>query len=251
MKVGIGMVTYNRPEYFAQSIQGIVDHLFDRCDVIYVYNDHSSEVNMRKYKKIYATLPDKVEVFDAPKNRGVAVAKNYLLRRMMEEGCDYLFLIEDDIVVQDVRAVTWYIAASKKFGSHHLMFAHHGPGNMYGPKFSEQGIEYFDNCVGAFTMYTRAAIEAVGYMDETMYNAYEHVEHTWRLCNIGMCPPMWNFMDVYGSWRWLRDIPGSIDNSSIRQDAGWVAGQIKSLEKWKAKDPDNFPLEHVLKALKK
>lgn len=249
-KVGLGVVTYQRPDYFRHVMNGICKYLLEYCDTIVVVNDGSGREYEAEYQKIYATLPKSIKVIHNKKNLGVGKAKNILLHELMDAGSDYLFLSEDDVVVKDRNAIKWYIIAAERTGSHHMMYAHHGDGNILGPVASEGGIEYFGNCVGAWCFYTREAIEEVGYFDEGMYNAFEHVEHTWRIIQAGMCPPMWHFMDVWGSWRWIKEIPGSIENSTIRNNS-MSKKQLKSLEVWKAKDPDNFPMEPLLLSLRK
>ena len=83
-------------------------------------------------------------------------------------------------------------------------------------------------------------------MDEKFINAWEHVELSWRIfkhhnLQYGYYP------DVLGSEMWLKEIPGSIDNSSIGQqdNPDRLKVIIDGLEYWKTKDP-NFPAQHNL-----
>lgn len=239
--IGLGIITYNRPEYFKQSIQGIIDHLLEAVDVIYVYNDGSTS----EYD--YSDLPDKIVVHHDTQNKGVAHAKNQCLRYLMDKGCDFLFLSEDDVVVQNKGAVVQYIALSRALGTHHLMFANHGPGNDEGTIAEKEGLyEVFKTCVGAWCYYTRDAIKKVGYMDENFSNAWEHMEHTYRICKENMCAPFGHFMDVWDSTQYIKEIPGSIDKSAIRQDKVWREKMLKGLYYWKSKDPKNFPMQHSI-----
>src|SRR5690606_16684073 len=120
------------------------------------------------------------------KNRGVAHAKNWLMRKLLREGCDYIFLLEDDLIIKSPKAVFGYIKVAEETGISHLMFAHHGPMNKGKAIHSDpNGIELFPHCVGAWCFYTREALEDVGLMDEIFKNAWEHVEHTHRLSVAG------------------------------------------------------------------
>lgn len=250
--VGLGIVTYNRPDYFRQCVDAVMERLVDVVDVIYIYNDGSDEKYIDAYNEIIEPIKDKV-VYNHPElNRGVAAAKNWCLEMMMEAGCDYLFLLEDDIIIKSPDAINMYIAASLDTGIHHFMFAHHGDGNKGGLRGRLKTAEFYTNCIGAYTMYTRRAIEDCGYFDEEFKNAIEHIEHTNRIADKGYHPPLsWGYADVVLSNNWLEEIWGSIDGSSIRPRADWMDNIIAGLEYWKQKDPTRFPFDLWLADLKK
>jgi GT2 family glycosyltransferase len=240
-KIGLGIVTYNRPDYLAQVLQGVKDHLLNEVDTIWIYDDGSS----RDYIKVFNNLPEKIKVKRAFKNRGVGAAKNWLMNKLLEEGCYYIFIGEDDIIPTNKKAIRGYVQASKATGISHMMFAHHGPGNLVEPLFKSDYLEGYPACVGAWTFYTRPALFEVGLHDEEFHNAYEHVELTWRLSRAGLTTPWGAFADAVNSHKWLKEIPDSIENSSIRKSDDWVIDCMKALKHWKAKDPD-FPLNHTL-----
>lgn len=241
MKIGIGVTTYNRPEYLRQCLDGI-RKIESAVDVVYIYNDGSSE----DYSSVEV---EPFKYYEAKKNRGVAFAKNWLLRKMLADGCDYMFLCEDDIVPLSAKAITEYIRLSEKSGIEHFMFAHHGPVGKEKFAGTVNGVDLFSGCVGAWCMYTRRVIETVGFFDEDMMNAWEHVEHTMRIAKAGLTTPWGVFPDVHGSKKWLKDIPGSIDNSSIKVRPDWMANTINGLIYWKQKSPRDFPLQHILDGL--
>lgn len=97
-------------------------------------------------------------------------------------------------------------------------------------------------------MYTRRVINTVGYFDENFINAWEHIEHTKRIADAGLTTKWGIFPDVHGSKNWLEEIPGSIDSSSIRPRADWMANTINGLIYWRNKDK-RFPLNHILEGL--
>ena len=66
-----------------------------------------------------------------------------------------------------------------------------------------------------FTFYTREVLEKCGLYDEEYYNAWEHVDHTYRIIKEGFHPPFWWFADIFESEKYLTEAPGAIDNSSI------------------------------------
>lgn len=243
-RVGLGITTYNRPQYLIQCLEAVDKHLLSVVDVIYVYNDGSS----LKYPQI-GSKHENFHYHEAKQNKGVSKAKNWLLRKLMADGCDYLFLMEDDILVKSPKAITKYIEYSQKSGVEHFNFAHHGIANKGKLRHRANGIDVYGNPVGAWQMFTRRVIEEVGYFDENFFNAWEHIEHTWRISKAGYTTP-WPYacVDLTASKRYLTDIPGSIDNSSITPRRDWMDSIVNGLEYWKNKDKD-FPLDHILNSL--
>ena len=240
--IGLGVVTYNRPDYFAQCLAGVTAHLLDEADVICVYNDGSTPEHRPAYQRAYRDLPDKIAVIHADENHGVAHAKNTLLQRMMAAGCDALFLLEDDIVPQSPEAIRGYVRAARKSGYQHFNFAYHAE-DLTGvhPFLRTKYVSFFYSCIGAYSFYTRQAIERVGYMDEHFINAYEHVEHTVRIIRAGLTAPFGSFADATGAPHWLRQIPGSLQQSAIRVRPDWAARMADALAYWKQKDGIGFP----------
>lgn len=241
--IGLGIVTYNRPEYFKQCIDAVIKHLADKVDVIFVYNDGTPYP-----PEVY---PNGVVVSEATENKGVATAKNACLKYMMDAGCDWLFVMEDDIIVKSPDVLDMYMACALDTGINHLMFAHHGPDNTH--IRTEMGTAaLYGSCVGAFTMYTREGIETVGYFDEGFFNAIEHIEHTYRLSEAGFHPHLYmGYADLALSKHFLEEIPGSIEQSSIRARKDWKQNIIKGLEHWKQKDTKNFPYDGWIEQLEK
>jgi len=248
MKIGLGIVTYQRPDYFKQCVEAIAKHALDTVDVCFAYND-GSKIGAKEYRKICKTLDPRIKYRYMPENKGVGAAKNYLLRRMMQAGCDYMFLIEDDILIKSSKAITEYIRLSELSGIEHFLFAHHGPANEGMLFLREKGVDLYTACVGAYCMYTRNVIEKVGYFDEEFINAMEHVEHTFRIARAGYSTPIPTFPDISRSNEWLMEIPGSIDNSSIKPRDDWMPNVIVALEHWQEKDKD-FPYSDKLKSIK-
>lgn len=243
MKVGVGITTYNRASYFRQCFTAAIDKLRNVVDVWCVYED-GSDKDIKEYDDIFRWIEKEyhfVKIVRSRANGGVAKAKNTLLKHMMDEGCDYLFLLEDDIIVKDEKAVTGYIESAKNSGFSHLCFAYHGPMNQEGPMYKDQWLEYHGACIGAWCMYTREIIENVGYFNEKMINAFEHVHLTKRIGDQGFCPPFGLFIDASGSKDWLEEIPGSIDHSSIRPREDWQDNIKKALEIWKLDDGVGLP----------
>ncbi len=230
-KVGLGITTYKRPDYFAQSVKTA---LTAKPDYLVIYNDGSPKGD---YEEIYQEIKNKAHIIHAEENQGVAKGKNTLLQTLLLKGCGYLFLMEDDILIKSPQVFNRYIEAYEQRGLHHLNFAHHGPANEEGYQYSDGVVDYYPHCVGAFSFYTRECLEAVGLMDENFYNALEHIEHTKRIGDAGFTSPFGAFADVTGSQKLLTEIPGSIERSSIRNNKSWMDRIKKGLDYWRSIDP--------------
>jgi hypothetical protein len=230
-KIGIGMVTYNRPHYFKQAVTSLVKVL-DKVDMALIYNDGSP--SGKDYYGIYSGLPDKLRVCHADRNRGVAFAKNYVMQAMLDARCEFIFVMEDDVTITDGRVFEAYIRAHVPRAVEHMNFAHHGSANASGPvgKLNDR-ISLFPNVVGAFSFYTNHALRTCGLMETGFNNCWEHVEHTARLAEHGLTTDFFKFADLSNSLDYINEIPGAVENSSIRVSPDWEDKVREGLRYWK------------------
>lgn len=227
-KIGVGIITCNRPEY----LKGLLDSLIlcrDNIDEIVVVND-GKPVDVPLFKGEWVLNET---------NIGVGKSKNRALKHLLVKNCDYIFLIEDDMLILNKDIFNRYIEAHKLSGIHHFNY---GPGSPFNRKQDIQFdlhnrhllkqdsepnpkmiIEYskdikialYEHTVAMFLFFTREILEKVGLIDEDFYNAWEHVDHTYRIIKAGYHPPFWWFADLADSHKLLTEAPGAIDNSSI------------------------------------
>jgi len=246
-KIGVGLCTYNRPKYFDKSSKAIVRTLLPYIDRFVIYNDGSEVSYQKSYSWLEKIKSPKIKIIHNSKNNGVGYAKNQLFRELMKD-CEYIFIAEDDMIPQNKMAVLGYLAAARITGIEHFLFSHHGPANDEPTALIDrQGpIEYYKACVGAWCFYTKNALEKAGLMDEGFDNAWEHVEHTHRIFKSFELPYGY-YPDVVGSRDFIKEIPGSINNSSIGilDDPKRIKVIIKGLEYWKKKEK-GFPAQHTL-----
>ena len=239
--IGLGITTFNRPDYAKQCLESLIKNKFGGANRIYLYNDGSDKEHNDDYMKVhYHAEQYGVEVYDSSLNQGVGQAKNFLLERMMNDGCTHCFLIEDDILLKDPDTCNKYINYAKEKGIHHMNFALHGPLNK-DRKGEHNGICVYPHCVGAFSYYTTASLEIVGLMDENFNNAWEHVELTYRYDKKFLTTPFWFFADHPESGDMLTEIEGSIDYSSIRPREDWQKNIKEGQEYWIKKHGEWLP----------
>lgn len=233
----IGVTTYNRPEYLAKSLRAIGNRV--KGVPVYVHNDGSDAKHNGEYKRAYSRMPDAI-ILDSEVNRGVSASKNSLLMGMLGAGADWLFLCEDDILVQSPAAIFSYIEACEKSNFQHLSFAHHGPANAGGPVWADDVLAYYPHSIGAWCIYSAECLNKCGLFDENLLNAWEHVELSLRLAQAGYTSGAYNYADVIGSDKWLSEIPGSVEKSSIRPRADWHKNIRNGLIYWRDNKPDTY-----------
>jgi len=246
-RIGFGVVTYNRPKYLQKVWKEVQYNVLPFVDEFMVYNDGSTADYKWPFGKMSQVKG--VAIVDSKSNRGVAHAKNELLKRLSVNN-DFIFIMEDDILPVSPKVIPTYLAAYKMTGIDHFMFAHHGPANTHA--IDVQGpVVWWPSCVGAFTFYTKDILEKVGLMDENFNNAWEHVEHSWRILKSHKVPYGY-WPDVLGSETLLKEIPGSIDKSSIggQETPARLRVIVDGLLYWKKKDKD-FPAQHTLEIYQK
>ena len=88
-KIGVGIITYNRPEYYQKVFNSIPK---DKIDFLVVVNDGEF---------VYVDPKDANTVIHNKNQLGVAVSKNKALKELIDLGCEHLFLIEDDILIKN------------------------------------------------------------------------------------------------------------------------------------------------------
>ena len=234
--IGIVLVTCNRPAFFEKSIAAL-----PKADKMIVINDG---------KKISERLvPTYFDNFiQHKKNIGVGRTKNEGLRFLLENGCEHIFVCEDDIMVKNSNIYNKYIEAANNSGIRHLNFAYHGNGNK-----SKEGnpihrkIVFDDqkkpiltlnkNLLGAFTYFNRKILHEVGLIDELFYNAWEHVDHTYQIIKACMHPPFWWFADIFNSSELIEDLDSNHSHSIIRQQhLSWKFNLWRNTRKFKLKN---------------
>lgn len=245
MRVGLGVITYNRPVFCEKAVKAIVKQCADVVDSLVLYNDGSDPKHKGAYKRVYQPFQNVGGVvLDCPVNHGVSHAKNRCIETLLKDQCDWVVIAEDDIKPLSPKAVTGYIEVAEKRGFTTLSFAHHGPANLSGPVEVDGEISYYPHSIGAWCLYSRSILEKVGLFDESMVNAFEHVEWEMRAFSMGQTAPAGphRFVDATDSAQWLTELPHAIEKSSIRPRSDWSKNIHDSLTYWSTEKPETFSL---------
>ena len=227
----VGIVTCNRVDFFNKCYSSVLNA--NNVDVIAVCNDGTEEVELKKYT-IYLRHD---------KNKGVGISKNDLLKKALSiPEVEHIFILEDDMIVKDPDVFNIYVKAAKKSGIYHLNY---GPGSPFNrkqdfefdlhnrheckqdtplnPKFvvdygDNISLAFYEHSVAMLTYFHRSVLEDVGLHDEEFFNAWEHVDLTYRIIKAGYHPPFWWFADVAESDKLISEAPTAIENSTIAKD---------------------------------
>ncbi|MFA6468672.1 MAG: hypothetical protein WCW35_07230 [Bacteroidota bacterium] len=213
-KIGIGVITCNRRDLFEQCIQSIPG-----IGPLIVVNDGQPYPVAAYPKRVTAVVQHSV-------NKGVGASKNEAFKFLLQEQCDHIFIIEDDIKIIDPSVFEKYITAARESGILHFNFGYHGPLNRdkngnpaYRKVFtvSERTSIVFNRyVVGAFSYYNSEVLRQVGMMDWLFINAYEHIDHSVRIIKAGYHPPFWWFADILNSEKYISDLDPQLVRSVIR-----------------------------------
>lgn len=247
--VFVGIVTCDRLDYFEKCYNSV--KTANGVDVIAVCNDG----------KLSVPLDPGTEYIEHKENKGVGISKNDLLKLALSKPeVEHIFLLEDDMIVKDPEVFNAYIKAAKVSGIYHLNY---GPGSPFNRKQdvafdlhnrhdlkqdSElnpklridygDGVElwFYEHSVAMCTYFHRSVLEEVGLHDEEFYNAWEHVDLTYRIIKAGYHPQFWWFADIANSDKYISEAPSAIDDSKIAKDTDqWAKNVYGGREVYKKK----------------
>jgi glycosyltransferase involved in cell wall biosynthesis len=216
-KIGIAIITYNRQDFFEKVQASIPDYVS-----LYVVNTGS------KYPD--SVYQDRVKLHQCNKKTCVGWGKNHGLRMMINDGCEHLFLMEDDVVIKDPDVCKKYIKAASVSGIWHMNFGFSHKENLdrqFNTPVFRNLIDYTDdvsliftpNVFGAFTYYHKGIIKNVGYHDERFNENYiDHIELTYRTIKAGLHPPFWWFADINKSWDMISNLYNMEDDSIVQNE---------------------------------
>ena len=226
-KIGLGIMTYKRPDYFKKIFSSVPKNKIDELVVINDGTPYDFDID--------------ANLIQHDTNKGIGISKNDAMQYLLDKGCEYIFLMEDDIIIDDPSVFEAYINASKETGIQHFNYSQHGLMNKFSNSNNPSprvkidyknniSIELYLHCVGAFSFYTKKCLDKVGLMDERFFNATEHLDHTYSIIKNEMHPPFWWFADIANSNKYLSDIPWTINNSTISSNPKHKEIVLKSHE---------------------
>jgi GT2 family glycosyltransferase len=212
-KIGVGIVTYNRPDFFKKCFNSLP---FDKIDCLVVVNDGDRFDFDFKHS----------HVIQHETNKNVGESKNDAMRYMLDQNCDYIFTLEDDIFLKDPLIFEKYINASTETNIEHFNFGYSQRENLdYNLKpvwkaiieYKNTKIVLNHNILGAFTFYTKNALQTIGLHHKSFNKGHgDHLELTYRAYKHGLTTPFWWFADIYDSWNIIENQSNFTTDSKVR-----------------------------------
>lgn len=207
-KIGIGIITYNRQEKFYRLYKSVENiNYIDKIVII-----KNKDINYHQHDPKFIKN-QKTQYFHIKNDVGVGACKNKAIKTLLNEKCDHIFIIEDDVLIKKDNVFNQYINTAKIFNIQHLNFCSRIlNNNIQKPVFSllsnnkDIGLDFYKNLCGMFEYFTKKCLEQVGLMDEKFINALQHVEHTYRISLQNMYIPKFHlFADIHNSFEYLED----------------------------------------------
>lgn len=220
-KIGVGLITYNRPEYYEQCLSSLPKNKIDELIVV----KDGGGVEYKDFNKNYKNIK-KISFLE---NGGNCRSKNAAFAYLLGQDCNHIFLIEDDMLILDNSVFEQYIETAYRTGIYHLMFLK-VDNNIIHKRAVIDGIDLHKNPQGSFMYALDSVIKIVGEWDMNFKNAFTHVDWTYRVFLKGLLTPFWWFPDVENSQFLIKEIEGSTKNSSISSKETFKENVKESME---------------------
>lgn len=182
-KIGVGILTKNNESGFSELISSLPDYVTP-----YICYNSCSYKNQTPYKS-----------HTYNKNVCNAWAKNRLIRMMVNDECEHLFILEDGIKIQDKNVFNLYIEAASKSGLWTLLFKENQtPKNSI--QYDTVGISFSKESCRSFFYIHRGVVKNIGFYDERYVHDYhEQTDLLYRILLKGLLP----------GWQWFPDLENS------------------------------------------
>lgn len=118
---------------------------------------------LRPLRPLLAPAGARIEEFTDTERRGPAFARNEVLHRLYLDGCDHIFLFDDDCYPVMPGWAEYFIEQARQHGLPYLGLPEIFKSALVSLK-GEMG--FWNPTIGCFNYQTRAAIEQVGYYNE-------------------------------------------------------------------------------------
>jgi len=237
VKVGIVVLNYNGAQDTINCIKSLESLEFENGEVQVVVVDNSEEMNdFNLFQKIYSEaqfisqdeniVSNAALVFiKSKKNGGYGAGNNIGIKFLLNNGCDYIWVLNNDTVV-DKQALHYLVQKLQNAPSHigflgnkllyqgDIIQAIGGKYNRFiaqarglcafekdeGQYDKENIADLVDYPVGASLLFKREFLENVGLFNETYFLYFEEMDYVLRAKNMG-----WDFDICYKAKVWHKE----------------------------------------------
>lgn len=105
---------------------------------------------------------------------GIAVSRNRCIKALYDDGCEFFFLLDDDVRVMHPGFEAYFIEQAQRAGLDWIGLPESFKGTVL---TSDREVVRWDACIGAFQFFTRRFVETVGY-----YNTAYRSNYGWEDC---------------------------------------------------------------------
>ena len=227
-EIGIGLVVCDRLGNFSNLVKSL-ETIPNKDKTLFVVSDDSRNSTEEISKILKDSSLEWEHIISGKKQ--VGATKNLIFKRLLEEeSIEHIFVVEDDLVIKDKNVFEEYINLSKVLNTEHLLFT---PKDLmdkqqyyivrYYKDDMDVSVKLDYNCHGVLCYYSRKVLESVKPMDETYENAYEHVDHTYRIFKHFEAEG-----EFIGSFWYFIDHPKSMDLLGSYVDEGSYIDRVKT-----------------------
>jgi glycosyltransferase involved in cell wall biosynthesis len=224
-KIGVGIVTYNSENYYKD--------LFNSIDQTKI--DHLVTVNGGdEYSKKYGNHWVQHTV-----NKYPAVCRNDAINALLKADCDHIFIIEDDMIINDSDIFQKYIDTSKASGLKYFSFVstswESGEPFNRAPRLIVEysnniSVSLYKNMCNEFTYHHRSCYDKVGFYDSQFRDPFD-IDMAYRESQQDYAAPFWWFADITNSDFYIKNNPIAV--SRLQGDRPDGNREQRIQEQWK------------------
>ena len=184
MKVGIGVISYNRPKECKEVCEAILRTVNQEAHAIQTICALDTE-----NKDGYEWVEENFGLISRP-NKGIAVNKNRALKHLKDN--DLIFLFEDDFKPIKKSWIELYATAINETQMQHFNHIRldHRTKMLGQQRYPTITLLFYEKNTAQLMVFTKNVVEKVGAFDpEYGLYGFEHSDYTRRCKNIGLCLP--------------------------------------------------------------
>ena len=206
-KIGIVTVLYNSEKVLDEFFESLESQTIKDI-ILYVVDNASSDGGLKKVQQLSKNISFKCKIIPESQNGGIAKGNNIGIREALRDGCQYILLSNNDIVLNDSYTLEKLLkrieitnadiitpkirkysnpdeiwAAGGRFRFFGTKTQHIGANTKDTDKFnSEREIDYTPTC---FVLIRRDVFDKVGLMDERFFVYFDDTDFIHRVKRSG------------------------------------------------------------------
>jgi len=197
-KIGIIIVTYNSSKWIVPCLASVFGSNYDGEFTVYVVDNASNDDSVKLVKKEFLQAVS----IHLPKNTGFAGGNNAGIKKALDDGCEYIILLNPDTRVEyDWLSQMERAASSNSAGvmqgmlllgneqalTNNVGNALHYLGFGFVKHYRERVDAWYhrepfeiQSCSGACMLIKKEVIEKIGMLDEKLFMYHEDLDFSWR-----------------------------------------------------------------------